>query len=241
MTQKTKDYSIFNKKNDNRDIKPKNLQKIIASIQSRNMLDLCPIICDANMCVMDGQHRLEAAKKLGLEIYYQIDPNFTSKDMVLINANTFKWTTDEYIHHYIAQGNQEYIKLREFSDKMNLSAHDVASYTGSSYSENSKNIKTGAYKFMSESKEIEFTKNWEKVLKITETIRNYSLDNCRIRCGGRFSEACYSFICREDVDFEVMMKKIILNLDRLRPCTNSQAYYVMLRDIYNYKNVNPVD
>ena len=69
MTLKTSDYSIFKKFPGNRDINPLNLRKITNSIKMHNMLDLKPIIVTESMEVTDGQHRLEAAKVLGVPIF----------------------------------------------------------------------------------------------------------------------------------------------------------------------------
>jgi len=68
---KTKDYSIFKKHESNRGIDQNNLKKIVNSIKAEDLLAFRPILVDAQMRVIDGQHRLEAARLLDLDVYYQ--------------------------------------------------------------------------------------------------------------------------------------------------------------------------
>lgn len=70
--KETKDYNIFKKHPNNREIFHANLEKIKRSIQIKNLLEYRPIIVDKKMQVIDGQHRLEAARQLGVPIYYQM-------------------------------------------------------------------------------------------------------------------------------------------------------------------------
>lgn len=67
--EKTKNYSLFKKYAKNRDIDGRHVEKLIASIKTANLLDCEPILVNEKMEVIDGQHRLEAAKSLNLDIY----------------------------------------------------------------------------------------------------------------------------------------------------------------------------
>jgi hypothetical protein len=76
---KTSDHGIFKKCPTNRPIDPTNLRHIKASLMINNMLEFRPIMVNKNMEVIDGQHRLEAAKELGLEVFYQINESTHSE------------------------------------------------------------------------------------------------------------------------------------------------------------------
>ena len=71
MIVKTTDYSIFKKINGNRGISHSHVTKLTAAIARRNLLQLFPIIVNEKMEIVDGQHRLWAAKRLKLPIYYE--------------------------------------------------------------------------------------------------------------------------------------------------------------------------
>src|SRR5215469_12497290 len=67
---KTSDLSIFKNVSFNRDKNKKHIQDVVKIIKKENLLHLHPILVNNEMEVIDGQHRLEAAKDLGLEIFY---------------------------------------------------------------------------------------------------------------------------------------------------------------------------
>ena len=117
MILETSDYSIFQKHSSNRNIDKSNLNKIINSIKARNLLYLRPIIVNKNFEIIDGQHRLEAAKYLELPVFYQIQPEAVDEDIILLNDNMKRWTIDDYLNYYLSKGNIEYTKLNEFIKK----------------------------------------------------------------------------------------------------------------------------
>jgi hypothetical protein len=66
---KTTDYDIFKTLAENRPISVKQVGKLVREIQRKNMLHIKPIDVTADMEVVDGQHRLAAARELGVPIY----------------------------------------------------------------------------------------------------------------------------------------------------------------------------
>ncbi|MEK6878376.1 MAG: ParB/Srx family N-terminal domain-containing protein, partial [Nanoarchaeota archaeon] len=72
--EKTTDYKMFKKLKGNRNIYKPHLNGLIQSIQEENLLQYNPITINSDMEIVDGQHRLEAAKILKLDIYYLVNP-----------------------------------------------------------------------------------------------------------------------------------------------------------------------
>jgi len=107
----TKDYNMFNRIKSNRPIMEKHVKNIVEAIKLRNLLHLVPIICDATYNVLDGQHRLESAKRLKIPIYYVVDETITKADIALLNTNKQNWKIIDYITFFAAEGNTEYEKL----------------------------------------------------------------------------------------------------------------------------------
>src|SRR5208283_2271794 len=97
---KTDDYDNFKLKEDNRSINPNHVKKLIESINQHNDLHLHPIIVTPEMEVIDGQHRLMAARKLEIPIYYLVDENYDPLKIVLFNNSRFNWKGDHYLNYY---------------------------------------------------------------------------------------------------------------------------------------------
>jgi len=116
----TKSYDRFLMMDGNREFKKHRSITLQTAIKTHNLLPLFPIICvkdnDGCLRVVDGQHRLDAAKDLGLEVHYVIATDITHADMRLINTNQTQWQSSDYLKHYVNLGNTEYERLRAFME-----------------------------------------------------------------------------------------------------------------------------
>ena len=118
--EKTTDYGQFKKIKGNRVFAVRHLKNLIASIASNNLLQYTPIIVNEQMEIVDGQHRLAAAKKLGVPIYYvQVDKGDLN-DVISINANLKSWTLADYLESQVLLGIKDYQILNEYVDKYKL-------------------------------------------------------------------------------------------------------------------------
>lgn len=117
---KTTDYGKFKVLDGNRDVNEEHLRRLTRSIDDEDLLQYNPIIINKNHEVLDGQHRLAAAKKLELPIYYLVKDKGILSDAHRLNANVRQWNLYDYLESYIKQGKQEYIKLKNFMEIYNL-------------------------------------------------------------------------------------------------------------------------
>jgi len=81
--------------------------------------------------LVDGQHRLEAAKREGLSVPYRVIDGLTEDDIVLINADNKKWNMSNYVHFWAQKGVSDYVFLEQFMDKHQLTARAAARIIGS--------------------------------------------------------------------------------------------------------------
>lgn len=95
---KTTNYAQFKINKKNREISKVNIRGIKESILQRNLLHLRPILVNASMEVIDGQHRLEVARQLNLPIYFVISGQSVVDDMALLNGYQKNWTTEDFFH-----------------------------------------------------------------------------------------------------------------------------------------------
>ena len=99
-------YDVFHKLNDNRDLLSTRLNKLIASISERYVLN--PISVNEKMEIIDGQGRYEACKKLGRPIHYYIAAGATSADCRRMNKYNTKWTALDFAKSYAQAGVKAY-------------------------------------------------------------------------------------------------------------------------------------
>ena len=123
--QGTTNYSIFKKLKGNRPLRQTNVSKLVKSIQKNNLLHARPILVDQNMQIVDGQHRLEAAKILKEPVYYMIVNDLDKYDMIDLNRNQANWTVGNMIDFYALDGNETAQWIIDLSNKYKIPAAGI--------------------------------------------------------------------------------------------------------------------
>ena len=117
--RKTNLYTMFHYIGDNRPIGTKHVKDLAKKMQQEFLLPYKPLVVTNEGGVIDGQHRLEAARSLGLPIYYietewgDDDPR-TERMIIMLNTTSRTWRQDDYLCHYAAKDGGEYQELLDF-------------------------------------------------------------------------------------------------------------------------------
>jgi hypothetical protein len=110
----TKNFSMFKYFSSNRKIDKNHLNRLMASVEEKNLLKDFPILVNSDYYVLDGQTRLEVAKQLDIPIFYRISKDMIEDDISLINSNCKTWQLDDYLKSWVDKKNQDYLKLERF-------------------------------------------------------------------------------------------------------------------------------
>lgn len=110
----TTDYDIFGEITSNREVNAKHVRKLVAEIERKNLLHVNPILVNEQMQVIDGQHRLAAARILGVPIYYLQDTGIQKEDIALLNSNKKNWNAMDYINYHGAEKRPGFDVLAKF-------------------------------------------------------------------------------------------------------------------------------
>lgn len=231
MIKKTKSYEIFILRPDNREkISHAHVQKLVESIKSRNMLDLRPILVNKNLEVIDGQHRLLAAQKLGIEIYYQQQNDLEPNDIVRMNIAQ-SWRMNDYFNYYCHHGYADYLKLKDFMYKHNLKLKVAYLITCGHSKFAYDNFKNGTFKFKEECLGADLSVCWETI----HTLKKLN-GFCNYTNSSRFWEALLKLIKHP----EFLAGKWFLNVNKLSNRFSARAtredYEEMFINVYNYQN-----
>lgn len=237
---KTKEYNQFRVKPENRPLNEFNVKRLINSISSKNMLDDKPIIVDKELHVIDGQHRLEAARRLQIEIYYKINESSTSEDIILLNANQKSWQLTDYLNYYCQREYPDYVLLDDFCKKNKLSLMHVRALMNENESFSDK-FKCGKFQFPSNESYFQFEKKLADLRYIQDYIEKKLPDTKICYTGSHFMHALLEFLNNKNVDVNTFINKLELKLEIMRPSTNRIGYMSMFKTIYNWKNHNPIE
>jgi len=231
MIKKTSEYDMFVFREDNRDkIDQAHVQRLMESIKSRNLLELRPICVNEKMEVIDGQHRLLAAKALNIEIWYQLDKKLKAEDIVRMNISK-PWTIGDYLNFYCYHEYGEYKKLRDFMKKYNLSLKVALNITMGLQHIGYFHFKQGEFKFSEEDINEQIQICWESIdyIKKMNGFSPYTTSS-------RFWKALLKLVRHPDFDemkWRTNMQKMI---EHFVPKARMEDYIQMFSHVYNYRN-----
>lgn len=119
--QETTNYKQFKFIPENREIDRPFIENLKKAILERNLLEEYYIKVDKDFNVLDGQHRLIAAKELRLPIFFKIETNMDRDDLTVVNANQHRWSLENWVRYWAKKGNPNYEQLLQFHQEQQLS------------------------------------------------------------------------------------------------------------------------
>lgn len=223
----TTNYSFFGYVGGNRDLDKGHLSRLEKSISKKNMLSANPILVNKNMEIIDGQHRLEAARKIGVPIYYIVLDGASLEEVVILNSNMKNWRLIDYIKSFSKLGRDDYTQLLSFieyysfppSVAVHLLSGDKIGAGGP------KGVKEGKFKVRSYDRAVEFA---DKYVRLRDKLGRFA--NTR-----DFIRALVSVLDNKEVSFDRLSKKFDLYGYKLKRRDSVNDYLRDLEEIYNYK------
>lgn len=223
----TTDYDVFVFDPTNRAVDRSLVESLKLAIQEHNLLRSYPIVIasvDGVWVVRDGQHRLTAAKELGVPIYYTFNDEMTARDVINVNVNRKGWTVRNYLDSYCASGHVEYLKLREFMQRFPwltiTTAKDLCWYGD----RNMMGFNDGKYVC----NDIEFAEQVaQAALQFSRWVTFYH--------ESLFVRSVSNLLEHEGYDHKRMLRKMEYRSKSLVKCVSIEEYMTVFGAIYNYK------
>ncbi len=163
---KTTNYDWFAYMPTNRSINPGLVDRLVKSISAIGYIEARPILVNNKMIIIDGQHRFEACKKLGLPIIYEISDVDMSKAMIALNMNQQIWRLTEYVESWAKSGIDCYKQMVDFEKRYKLGmSNTITICTSSRSGRSAMDIRRG--------KEFEINPKSEDIAKFILTCKTY--------------------------------------------------------------------
>lgn len=109
----TRDYGQFKKIKGNRPEKESHVRYLMKEIKNDGLR--VPILVNSKMQVADGQHRVEACKRLRVPVQFiWIGDGVDLIDVQRLNASQKPWSNDDFCDSFIALGNKHYENYKAF-------------------------------------------------------------------------------------------------------------------------------
>ena len=240
VVYETNDLSIFKVMKGNRTPNPQHIRRLASSMKHNGSLQN-PIIVNEKMQMIDGQHRLIAARESGKGIYYIIVKGYNLPEVQVLNLNQKNWTAKDFMNGYADMGVESYIKLRDFCAKNNdFSLSNCISLCsnrdGTAFGVSNKfragrdsvtNIKEVFNEGTWKGNNFELGQDYANKLK---TIEPFYDGYNRMS----FVRALMVIFKNKEFNFETFLKK--LRIKKLDHCVTTTDYKSLIEEIYNYNS-----
>lgn len=113
----TRDYDVFKVMEGNREVDVPHVRRLMRVIKENDLTAKFPIVVNSNMEVVDGQHRLEALKRLDLPVNYRVEDDVAIEDVRVINQVNKRWSWNDLARSYVELGNENYQPLLDLNEQ----------------------------------------------------------------------------------------------------------------------------
>jgi len=221
--QKTKNYDMFKFLHGNRVLDNKRIGKLTGAIKDRDLLSVRPIVINEKNEIIDGQHRLEAAKKLGKPVYYIVGDAFTLEEVQVLNQNNRNWSAKEFLTSFVAKGNKNYTILKSFKEEFGFGIGECISLLSGKH-RNYANFRDGGFEVT----------DWRKARKIARMVYDFAPFYTGYK-RRTFIYAMQLLAGNKNYNHERMMTKSKYQKNKFEDKTSVEQYLEMLEKIYNFK------
>lgn len=243
---RTSDLTIFKQIDGNRVPNLQHVKRLADSIRVYGM-KCNPILVNEQMEVIDGQHRLMAAKEADSFVYYIVVDGYSLNEVHTLNINQKNWTKKDFMDGYVSMGISSYIKLKRFIEKNDdYSFADCVALCSNNSSAGCHNItskyrKGGKYNMEHvfeegtwTGKDFNLAQEWaNKIRMIKPYYSGYSRTS--------FVGTMITLFSNNNFDFNEFMHKLRLQPTALVDCANRDQYKTLIEDIYNYRSRNKIN
>lgn len=226
--QSTKEYSKFKKLTGNRDVRIGHVRFLISSISRKNLLAEHPIIINRNWEVIDGQHRIEAAKTLNIPIFYVFSESASIEDAQLLNYAARVWASRDFLKSLAENGNEDARFVYDFvlKNKVPVTVALQVSTT----------LSARAQKLLSLMRAGEFVADAKDTALLYEVMlsqyRSYATE--RASFDSNFARAVRKMLIDKPVEHVAMLNQLALYPHGIDRQVDERGYLRLFEEIYNY-------
>lgn len=223
----TKDYSKFKCDIKNRPVSDDKVAFFVKQFSAgKFFMKEFPVIVDKDMVILDGQHRYEASKKLDMSVYFRFADSLTIDSVTDVQVNA-GWKTEDYIHAFIQQKNQNYIILNRFIKRYKITT-SVACILLSGGTQHGSLAKLGFYDgtFV--------VKNEDKAHELAGAINEYGSMALNLNRDKAFCIAIVKILEHPEFDEKRMKSQLSKYVSLIKRQVTTEGYLRNLEEVYNY-------
>lgn len=222
-------YDLFKPHSSQRDINPAHVRNLAKSMEVYGFIPGHPIYAykdGKSLIIIDGHHRLNAAKTAGVPIYYVVTDKSAAGQIAPINDIVKKWKEFDYVRMHASNGLSDYAVVLRYVEK-GLSLKWAISLLAGEYTASSNKtdiVHNGRYRVKTTQYADEVLSIIHKTSHIPETKHD------------PFISAIAILIRLPQFDINTLLQRIESNPKAIVRCSSRDQTLEMLEEIYNFRS-----
>lgn len=230
LLQATRNYSLFSEHENQQPVSEKHVANIAQSMREEGFWPSKALSVyrdtKGGLVLIDGHHRLRAANQADVEVFYIVEPGERERSIGRANQLVRKWSSLSFAKLYASRGIEDYQILLNYAEK-GLSLQHAASAL-SLESPSSGNIgpliTDGRFK-------VKGTHYADRILKILDSCKDLAANITK----RAYVEAIGAILWVEEVQDEVLIKRINTNPSMIIPVGRRDQALDILEEVYNFR------
>lgn len=229
----TRDYGKFKFLEYNRETNRNHIDKLKESLSQKNDMNLNPVVVTPSFELVNGQHRMIAAKELGIPVYYVIDYDFTPDKLFTHNTLQKSWNSEDVLKYYVNQGYEQYMQFERFLKKYDLTIHSYKnlirpSGNGGTFFEV---FRTGAFKHVNTPEDFHVLNCYQSVKKL---LIDEGFKYPKIFTNRSFLMALRLFVLEPSFNLDRFLDRLSIKFSLIKRTQTYDTYLEIFCSIYNY-------
>lgn len=222
------DYDDFELSEFNRDLR--GLKKLIASMKKYGFMPAFPLLCvpsvkngafNGKLKIICGHHRFEAAKNLGIEVYYVV---FNSDISIMeIERTANSWTAKDFVVSHARAGSDSHLILAKFCDQTGICYSQAAKMMSQNSTGSKRNIRSKHF-------EADDCTHAERVGRLVVELKNSGVAFANVH---GLVAALDAFCLVKEFNEIQLIKRVRTNLGMVVRQASIAQYISLLDTIYN--------
>ena len=230
----SKNYAAFIPNDEQRPIRDGHVKSLAGLMAKFGFLPSKPIQTvkrGAKYVVIDGHHRLAAAKSLEMPVFFVVEPESAAETMASVNAQVKTWGTADYVRMYAVRGIDDFQKLLQYGEigiPLGMAASMLHGHAAASCNV-SEALKTGTFKIRETS----------GINKIYAMIKNFSELNSVVRHRA-FIAALSDCLLTPEFDWTRFERRFAENTAMMQKASNKDLQLDQIEKLYNFRSQDKV-
>lgn len=180
----------------------------------------------SKLVLIDGHHRKEAARRVGIPVFYVVEEQSSKEAIGPINVIVRKWSTESFAKMHADKGNRHYIELMKYVG-MGVPLLQAASMLiGQSSASNNATYSVRSGDFVVRTRKV-----IDQVVEVISECRTVSSDVAM----STFIDALSALFFVVEFDASVFIKRLKANPRMMVKCSNRDQMLDLIEEIYNFR------